>query len=131
VAGLSNKKEAFKIIYYQLLLITILALPFLLLQSVQSGFSVILGGLAYWLPTFLFVWRIFARESGAQAAKQFLLLFVAGESIKLLLSGGLFVLIVKFMPVKLLSVLIGFIGAVIAFWIASIFILARHEGVKE
>ncbi len=130
MAGLTNKKQAYQILYYQLGLIVLLAALVSMFKGMSNGVSTLLGGMAYWLPTLLFVWRVFAR-GGAQAAKQFLLLFVAGESIKLLLSGGLFVLIVKYLPVNLLYVLIGFIGAVIAFWIASMFLLARHEGVSE
>jgi ATP synthase protein I len=130
VAGLTNKKQAYQIIYCQLGLTVLLALTVLLFKGAQNAMSALLGGLAYWMPTLLFVWRVFAR-GGAQAAKQFLLLFVAGESIKLLMSGLLFVLVVKYLPVNLMYVLIGFVGAVIAFWIASMFILARHEGVSE
>jgi len=129
VSGLTVKKEAFRIIYWQLILIVGLALVLFLLRGIQSGFSALLGGLAYWLPTLLFVWRVFARAS-VQTAKQFLLLFVAGEGVKLLLSAVLFVLIVKMMPVNVLSVLIGFVGAVVSFWIASLCFL-KHEGASQ
>ncbi len=128
MAGLSSKKEAYQIIFWQLLMIICLAFVLFLFGGLKSGLSTLLGGLAYWFPTLLFVWRVFNRE-GARAARRFLLLFVAGESIKLLLSGILFVLILKYLPVNLLSVLIGFVGAVIAFWIASMIMLA--EGVNE
>ena len=84
--GLTIKKEAYQIIYWQLILIMGLALVLFLLQGVRSGLSTLAGGLAYWLPTLLFVWRVFTR-AGAQAAKQFLMLFVAGEGVKLMLSA--------------------------------------------
>jgi ATP synthase protein I len=32
----------------------------------------------------------------------------------------LFVIIVKYLPVDLISVLVGFVGAIIAFWVVSI-----------
>src|SRR5262249_39249912 len=127
--GLTIKKEAYRIIYWQLILIMGLALVLFLLQGIQSGFSALLGGMAYWLPTLLFVWRVFAKTT-AKAAKQFLLLFVAGEGVKLLLSAILFVLIVKYLPIHVLSVLIGFVGAVVSFWIASMLLLTKHEGVS-
>lgn len=130
MARLAVKKEAYKIIYWQLVLIMGLALVLFLFQGIQSGLSALLGGLAYWLPTLLFVWRVFARTT-ARAAKQFLAAFIAGEGIKLLLSALLFVLVVKFMPVNLLSVLAGFVGAVISFWIASLFLLTRQEGASQ
>ncbi len=124
------KKEAYRIIYWQLILIVGLALVLFLLRGIQSGISAMLGGLAYWLPTLFFVWRVFARTT-ARAAKQFLVAFIAGEGVKLLLSAVLFVLIVKNLPVSILSVLAGFVGAVVSFWVASLFFLARHEGVTE
>lgn len=127
MSGLAIKKEAYRIIYWQLVLIMGLVLVLSLLQGIQSGFSAWMGGLAYWLPTLLFVWRVFARTT-ARAAKQFLIAFVAGEGVKLLLSAALFVLIVKNMPVNVVSVLIGFVGAVVSFWIASVFLLTRQEG---
>ncbi len=127
VPGLTIKKEAYQIIYGQLILIMGLALVLFLLQGMRSGLSTLVGGLAYWLPTLLFVWRVFTR-AGARAAKQFLMLFVAGESVKLLLSAVLFVVIVKYLPIDLFSVLAGFIGAVVSFWIASLYFLTRHEG---
>lgn len=130
MSGLTIKKEAYQIIYWQLILIIGLALVLFLLRGVQSGFSALLGGLAYWLPTLLFVWRVFARTT-ARAAKQFLVAFVAGEAIKLVLSAVLFVLIVKNMPVNVLPVLAGFVGAVVSFWIASLILLTKHEEVNR
>lgn len=127
---LTVKKEAYQIIYWQLILIVGFAVVLFLLQNMKSGVSALLGGLAYWLPTLLFVWRVFTRTT-ARAAKQFLVAFIAGEGIKLLLSATLFVLIVKNMPVNVLSVLAGFVCAVIAFWVASLVLLARHEGVSQ
>ncbi len=127
MSRLTIKKEAYRIIYWQLVLIMGLALVLFLLQGIQSGISALLGGLAYWLPTLIFVWRVFARTT-ARAAKQFLVSFVAGETLKLLLSAVLFVLIVKNLPVNVLSVLAGFVGAVISFWIASVILFTKDEG---
>lgn len=129
MSGLAIKKEAYRIIYWQLILIMGLVLVLFLLQGIKSGLSALAGGLAYWLPTLLFVWRVFQRTT-ARAAKQFLLAFVAGEGIKLLLSAVLFVLIVKNLPVNVLSVLTGFVGAVVSFWIASVVLLTRQGGTK-
>ncbi|HSW69934.1 MAG TPA: ATP synthase subunit I [Gammaproteobacteria bacterium] len=129
--GLTIKKQVYRIIYWQLILIMGLALLLFLLHGIQSGFSALLGGLAYWLPTFLFVCFIFAKTA-AQSAKQFLLLFIAGEGLKLLLSALLFVLIIEYMPLKympanIFSILIGFVGAIISLWIASFVIFTKGE----
>ncbi len=128
MAKLTARNEAYRIVYWQLMLIIGLALVLLFIQGIRSGLSVALGGLAYWLPTLLFVWRVFARTT-ARAARQFMVAFVLGETIKLFLSAILFVLIVKYLPVQLLSVLIGFVGAVIAFWISAVILLTKDEEV--
>lgn len=130
VPGLTIKKDAYRIIYWQLILIMGLALVLFLLRDIQSGLSALLGGLAYWLPTLLFVWRVFAKTT-TQAAKRFLMMFTAGEIVKLLLSAILFVLVVKYLPVNVLSTLIGFAGAVVSFWIASMLLLTRHQGASQ
>lgn len=128
--GIEVKKEIYRIIYLQLLLILGLALILFLLQGIRSGLSTAIGGLAYWLPTMFFVRRVFGNAS-VRMAKQFVLAFFAGEATKLLLSAVLFVLIVKYLPVKALSVLIGYIGAIFAFWIAAIVYLSRQEGASQ
>lgn len=123
---MTGKKQAFSIIFWQLFLIVALAVVIFLFQGARSGLSTLSGGLAYWLPTLLFVWKVFS-HTGARAAKQFLIAFGVGEIVKIFLSAMLFVLVVKYLPVITLSVLIGFVGAVISFWIASIILLARQE----
>jgi len=126
VLTIAIKKEAYRIVYWQFILMMGLALILFLLQGMRSGLSALLGGLACWLPALLFVWQVFARAGFARFARQFMLLFAVGEAVKLLLSAVLFVLIVKYLPVNMLSVLIGFVGAIIAFWAASLLVLARH-----
>ncbi len=128
--GLQIKKELYRIIYLQLGLIAGLAVILLLAQGFKSAISVGLGGLAYWLPTLFFVLRVFGKTR-IRAAKEFVLAFFAGEAFKLLLSAVLFVLIAKYLPVTFSSVLIGYVGAIVAFWVAAIVYLSRQAGVSS
>lgn len=123
----SIKTQAYKIVYWQLMIIMGLAVVLFLLRGMQNGLEALLGGLAYWLPTLAFVWRVFAKAS-VRGAKQFMVMFFLGEGAKLLLSAVLFLLIVKYLPVTVLPVLMGYIGAIVAFWVASIFFLTRNQG---
>ena len=123
------KTQAYRIVFWQLMIIMGLAIVLFLLRAIQNGVSALLGGLAYWLPTLLFIWRVFARST-IRAAKQFLVTFFVGETAKLFASAILFLLIAKFLPVNVLSLLLGYIGAIFAFWIASLFFLSRHQGVS-
>lgn len=90
-----------------------------LLQGIQRGWSALVGGLSYWVPTLIFLWRVTV-HAGARAAMRFMVSFFTGEVVKLFLSGVLFVLAVKYLPMDILYGLIGLIGAIMAFWIASI-----------
>ena len=132
MSGISKslKTQAFYLMFWQLLVIAGLAVILFLIQGMQGAFSALLGGLAYWLPTALFAWRIFAHAS-ARMAQKFVMAFIAGEMVKLFLSAFLFLLMAKYLPVNVLSMLIGFIGAIIAFWIVCGFSLSRVNGVVK
>jgi len=110
------QQQAFKIVYWQLAGVVALALLSLPIAGTTSAFSVLCGGLCYGLPNLFFVWRVF-RYAGAQQMTQFMSAFFIGEMLKLVFSGILFLLVVKYLPVSLLSVLVGFAGAIVLFWI--------------
>lgn len=128
----TGNKEIYRIIFGQLFLVMGLAVVLLLFQGIKSGLSVITGGLAYWLPTLLFVKSVFSRAR-VRTAKQFLAAFMIGETVRIFLSAILFLLVLNYLPVRLLPMLAGFVGAVIAFWIASLIFLGRqqHEGAHQ
>jgi F0F1-type ATP synthase assembly protein I len=113
------RKQVIKIIIWQLVIIMGLALVIFLLQGKQKGGSVFLGALAYWIPTVLFVLRATA-HAGAQALGRVMTALFAGEIFKLVLSGVLFILVIKYLPVEVFYAMLGLIGAVVAFWIASV-----------
>lgn len=121
------QNEAFRLVYLQLTGVVLIAFAALLLKGQTSGFSALCGGLAYGLPNLIFVWRVF-RYVGAQQMAQFAAAFFIGEMLKLFISAILVLFIVKYLPVSLLSVLVGFIGAIVSFWIACFWYFAR---VKE
>lgn len=123
----SIKTQAYQIVFWQLMIIMGLAAVLFLLSGIQNGIGTLLGGLAYWLPTFFFAWRVF-RRAALKTGRAFIVSFLAGEVGKLLLSGLLFVLVVKYMPVTPAATIIGFAGAIMAFWIACVVFLIRHPG---
>lgn len=122
-------RQAYRIVFWQLMIVVMLAVVFFLLRGVEEGLGVLSGGLAYGLPAFAFVWQVFSRAN-VRAVKQFLAVFVVGELAKLIVSAVLFILIVKYLPVTVLPVLIGYICAIVAFWMASVFFLSRHQGMS-
>ena len=117
--------EAYQLVLWQLACVCGIAVIACLLCGIISGYSVLAGGLAYGIPNLLFVWRVF-RYAGAQQMTQFMALLF-GEMIKLILSGILFLLIVKYLPVSLLSVLVGFVGAIVSFWIVCMWRFSKQD----
>lgn len=120
------KKEVLRIVFYQLAILVGFTLIVFLLKGTYKGLSVFVGGVTYWLPTYLFVRRV-SSYAGAHAAKQFIIAFFAGEAVKLILCGVLFVIAIKYIQVQILYALIGLIVSIIAFWIASIMMLLQTK----
>ncbi len=111
--------QAYRIVFLQLAGVVVLACLALIIRDMRIGVSVLLGGLAYVIPNLMFVWRVF-RFVGARQMTLFMAAFFYGEAMKLILSAILFLVIVKYLPVSLLSVLVGYIGAIVAFWIVCL-----------
>lgn len=123
--------QAYQIVLYQLLGIVILAVLAIPVSGLGNSLSVFAGSMAYGLPNLFFVWRVF-RFAGAHQMTQFIANFFVGELLKLMLSAVLFLIIVKTLPVSLLSVLIGFIGAIILFWLACIgYFSKQHSNLRS
>jgi len=118
------QNRAYRIVFLQLTGVVMFALLALIINGTTSGFSVLMGGLAYALANLLFVWRVF-RYAGASQMTEFMAAFFLGEMLKLVLSAFLFLMIVKYLPVSLLSVLVGYIAAIISFWIVCIRLFSK------
>lgn len=118
------KTKAYRLVLGQLGGVLALSLIIFILKDKNSALSVLLGGLAYTLPNLIFVCFVF-RYVGAREMGKFLAAFMGGEALKLLLSAILFLMIVKTVPVSLLFTLVGWIGAIVSFWITSFRYVAR------
>jgi ATP synthase protein I len=123
------QRKAYKVVLWQLVGVAIIAIITLIIGGLKNGGSALAGGLAYGIPNLIFVWRVF-RYAGAQEMTQFAAAFFAGEMMKLILSGILFLMIVKTLPVSLLSVLVGFIGAIISFWIVCMWQFSKQDSLR-
>jgi ATP synthase protein I len=119
------QNQAYAIVFWQLACVIMIAFTGFLLHGLNTGLSLLAGGMAYGLANLIFVWRVF-RYVGAQQMTQFAAAFMLGEMGKLILSGILFILIVKYLPVSLLSVLVGFVGAIVSFWLVCMWQFSRQ-----
>jgi ATP synthase protein I len=117
------QNKAYHIVKYQMAGVIVLALLAFILCGTLCGFSVLMGGMAYALPTLFFVWRVFRYASPSQMTL-FMAAFFIGEMVKLAFAAFLFLMIMKNLPVSLVSELVGFIGAIVSFWIACFWLFA-------
>ena len=98
-------------------LTVILVAVFWLISGLNAFYSVLLGGLAVLVPSFGFAYGLF-RTTSAQAARKIVVVFYLGEIAKIVLSGVLALAFVLFFRVDLLAFLIGFMAALLGFWVA-------------
>lgn len=119
----------YRIIFYQLMIIVGFTLILFTLKGMQSGLSALAGGLAYWLPTFIFT-RGVAACAGARVRARFMVAFLGGEAAKLVLSSTLFLFIVNYLHMQVVYAVVGLVIAIAAFWTASAGICLYQSGVK-
>lgn len=124
------QRQALSVVIWQIICVLFLSVCAYLIYDANIGFSVLAGGMAYGFANLIFVWRVF-RYAGAQEMNKFAAAFMAGEAMKLILSAILFLVIVKYLPVSLLSVLIGFIGAIVAFWLVCMWKFSKTTERQE
>jgi F0F1-type ATP synthase assembly protein I len=121
--------EAYRLVFSQFALLSLTAFFSLFLFNSITASSLWLGGLCYILPNFLFVYSVF-RFAAPQDVYAFLAAFLGGEVFKIILSAILMILVVKWMPLGLSSVIAGFILAIVFFWVVCFIHFSKRKGVK-
>lgn len=104
-----------KILSYQLLITLVVSLGFAV-GGWQKAFSSALGGLAAFIPNLYFALRISGFEE--QDARKILKSFYVGETVKLLLTAALFIVIFQIPNINILPLLAGYVSALSVFWFA-------------
>lgn len=122
-----TQKNIARIIGIQFALLFAITVITAFIVNRNTGLAILLGGLSCGLPTVLFAWSLFCVR---HAPGIFLICFMLGEVIRLLLGAMLFVLVIMWFPVNILPVLIGFVGAIISFWIASLWFVFKQKKVE-
>ena len=117
----ARRSTAYWFVGLQALLVVIIAAGWWI-RGITEALSAILGGGACVIPNFLFSRCLFAAMNTTQTVKRILANFYIGELIKLVLSAGLVLLIVLFIPVSLVPLIIGFVGAQFGFWLLPLLI---------
>jgi ATP synthase protein I len=118
----SQQQRLYVVVYLQITMTLSLALLWLYVNNSIYSFSAVLGGISWTIPTFYFIRKTF-RSSGSRAFEDIAKDFYVAEMIKLLFSGILIVVFVKFCPIILMPFLSTYIGAIIVSFVAPFFIV--------
>ncbi len=103
----------------QWIILSTVALMIGIFQSRYLAYSTWAGGMCYWIPTALFLWRATA-YAGARMAMLFMTAFFAGEIVKLVLSALLFLIVVKNGSADVIYSLLGLMVAIAAYSVTSV-----------
>ena len=115
-----NRSKAFKFIAFQFLLGLLLSVLIGIIWEVQTGQSFFIGVMLDVLPSFVFTIYAF-RFSGARQLKMMAASFYRGETVKIMLTGAMFIAVIKFVPVVLPALFVGFMIMKISQFFQSIF----------
>ena len=106
------RKEAYKLITIQISLTTIISIIWLMSKGMAASYSALLGGICCILPSLYFFHKFLSEKE--RSAGQIIRDFYVGELIKLFLSMTMLLLILHFLPVKLIALVSGYIVAYVA-----------------
>ena len=105
-----------KILAYQLLVIAVVSTAFFMLGGWHKSLSSLIGGLAAFVPNMYFAYRLAVARNHDPG--KVLRSFYVGESVKLLLTAALFILIFQIPNIEIFPLLAGFAAALSVFWFA-------------
>lgn len=104
------------IVLGQVLMTALVASGFLVIGGWKIAMSPLLGGLVALVPNLYFAFKVYlARQSTAQ---EIVNAFYAGETVKLILTVALFVIVIRIPSVDFLTLLAGYIAVLSVFWFA-------------
>ncbi len=112
-------RGAQRLVAYQLVITTLIALTAVMVSGVTAGLSAILGGLVSLLPNAYFARTLFQHQ-GARAAKKIVNSFYKGEAVKIALSVVMFALVFAFFSIVPLVFFATYIVVQMAFWFAPL-----------
>lgn len=115
------QRQAYKFMMIQLAVAFVVGVLFWPFWGLAACASVWVGGLTCALPQLYFARRFFS-ATGALAVKPIVRGMYRAEMIKLLLTGLLFLVVFKTLPIDVLAFFVGFVLTQFAAWIAPLMI---------
>ena len=115
-----HRKAAFKFVGFKFVLAVLLSILVGIIWEVPHGLSFFTGAMLDVLPVFVFTIYAF-RFSGAQQIKMVAASMYRGETMKMMLTGLLFIIVLKTFPVVLPALLVGFFTLKVAQFLQTFF----------
>lgn len=121
-----NKHNIIRFWLVQLGLVFLLAVFCTVKFNLNSGYSVLLGGLVAIVPNAFFARKLF-KHQGARAAKQIVSNFYKGEALKIILSIFFFTLIFIFCKITPLAFFASYVLVLLTHWFAPWIIVNKRK----
>ncbi|WP_105051297.1 ATP synthase subunit I [Psychrosphaera saromensis] len=115
----TNRQKAFKFLMLQLLIGLLISVSIGITWDSLTGKSFLIGVLLDVVPSFVFTLYAF-RFTGARKLQMVAASFYRGETVKIMLTGALFILVIKTIPVIFPVLFLGFLMAKISQFLQSI-----------
>jgi F0F1-type ATP synthase assembly protein I len=122
------RRQAVVFVVAQIAVVLLVGVIFSLLGNQKEGREALFGGLCYGIPNVVIVSWLFRRLTRL-SGQQFLVKLYIGETAKLLL-GSIFLANQMHISTHPLSVMLGFIGAILGFWITAVIVLMKQSVIK-
>lgn len=105
-----------RVLYAQVLMALLVTSGYGLIEGWQAMLSPLMGGLVAIIPNLYFAYKIYLAR--AQEPQGIVRAFYTGETIKLLLTGALFALVIQIPGISFLALLASFAAVLSVFWFA-------------
>lgn len=123
----SLKQQVNKVVLVQSSIVLLLAIVFFLISNHRAALAVLCGGLVNVLPGYFYAARLFANVS-PQAIMRIMCIFYIGEVLKLIISIGMFIVLLMIFKFPLLPYFLGYLVAALAFCVAPFWIMNVNKG---
>lgn len=113
------QKSAYQMIAMQLLVVLLSTASLALFSTLLVAYSALLGGLTSTLANSLFAKKVFSR-TGASQSRYIMRAFYFGEMQKILVTGVIFIIVIKYLNVVFMPFFLMYIIAQFSCWFAPI-----------
>ena len=124
----SLKSQANKIVLAQSGIVLLMAAVFFLSSGHRAALAVVCGGLVNILPGYFYAARLFSNVS-PHAIVRIMFIFYLGEVLKLVISVGLFIVLLTVFKFPLLPYFLGYLVAALTFCVAPLWLMNKTSRV--